>query len=101
MVAILYVLSALIAVWGIVSYFCMGEKFMRWYYGQWGHDYREFDARKFKFAHAVSLFLVGVSGLFAVRLGLKWFFSVLLLATAITNFVLIIQWCKKRDSSSK
>ena len=99
--AFLYVLTGLIAVWGIVSYFCMGERFMKWYYGQWGHDYREFDARKFKIAHAVSLFLVGVAGLFAVGLGLKWVISVLLLATAITNFIFIIQWCKKKDSSSK
>ena len=73
--AILYVLSALIAAWGIASYFCMGEKFMKWYYGQWGRDYREFDARKFKIAYAVSAFLVGVAGLCVVRLGPKWVFQ--------------------------
>ena len=98
--ALLYVFTGLIAVWGIASYFCMGEKFMRWYYGQWGHDYREFDARKFKIAHAVSIFLVGVSGLFFVghglRLVLVWF-----LVYAATNLFLITLWCKKKDSSSK
>lgn len=74
---------------------------MQLYYGQWGHDYRQFDARRFKIAHAVSFFFVGVAGLCVVRLGPKWAFSVLLLATAITNFVLIIKWCKKKDSSSQ
>ena len=98
--ALLYVFSALIAVWGIASYFCMGEKFMRWYYGQWGHDYREFDARKFKIAHAVSIFLVGVSGFF-VGGDVVRFFIVLTLVFSITNFILILQWCKKKDSSSK
>ena len=101
MAIFLYIFSGLIAAWGIVSYFCMGEKFMKWYYGQWGHDYREFDARKFKIAYAVSAFLVGVAGLCVVRFGPKWVFSALLLTTAITNFFLIIQWCKKRNSSSK
>ena len=99
--ALLYILTCLIALWGIASYFCLGEKFMQWYYGQWGHDYREFDARRFKIAHSVSIFLVGVSGLFAVGLGLRWLLLIMMLVFTSANLFLIMRWCKKKDSSSK
>lgn len=72
---------------------------MRWYYRQWGRNEQDFDARKSRMAHAVTLFLTGVSGLFIASYGIKWFLTVTMLVFFLFNLVLIMTWSKKKGSA--
>ena len=97
----LFVFTGLIIAWAIVSYFFAGEKHMRWYYRQCGRDYKNYDAKRFKIAHSVSLFLVGLFGLLAVVFDHNGIFLLLMFLAVAMNYALILTWCKKKDSSPK
>jgi hypothetical protein len=79
----------------------MGEKYMRWYYRQVGHNYLHYDVSRFKVAHCVCGFLVGFFGLLAIALDHNTLFLALMFIALIMNYVLILTWCKKKDFPSE
>ena len=97
----IYVFLGLVFVWAIVMYFFMGEKYMRWYYRQCGRNYLEYDMGRFKVAHGVCVALVGLFGMLAISVDHDALFIVLMLLALALNYILILTWCKKKDSSSK
>ena len=99
----MYVFLGLVIVWAIVMFFFMGEKYMRWYYRQCGRNYLDYDMGRFKVAHGVCLVLVSLFGMLTLLMDRDHdaIFIVLMFLALAMNYILILTWCKKKDSSSK
>ena len=90
-----YICVLLLLVGALLVYFVSGEKYMEWYYKNCGMDYRQYDPKRFKIAHSVSLMLVTLFAFFAISLEDSGIALLLMVASVILNYVLILTWCKK------
>lgn len=92
-----YIFVLLLLVWALLVYFVSGEKYMKWYYGSCGLDYRKYDPKRFKIAHSLSLMLVTLFAFLAITLENSGITLLFIVAALILNYLLILTWCKKKN----
>ena len=91
------IIAGVVFILGAIVYFVKREKYMRWYYRQFGKEYQNYDANKFRLSHAGSLILFSVLCLLLGFKGHSDILLILMILTVALNFILVLIWCKKKD----
>lgn len=93
------VVCALLFVFSILEAFVFGEKYARWWFGQWSKDYKDYDLKKFRIIRATTLGIVFVLSFMMGFSEFRYldFLLPIALIVIILHCVIILHFCKKAD----
>ena len=91
------IISAILFVLFILEEFIFGDKYARWWFGQWSKDYKDYDLKKFRLIRGATL---GIVFILAFLMGFCEFkyLDILLPASLIIivlHYYIILRYCKK------
>lgn len=93
------ILCSILFVFTILEAFVFGDKYARWWFGQWSKDYKDYDLKKFRLIRGAALGIVFVL-MFLMGFSEFEYFDFLLPAAFVVivlHYFVILRYCKKSD----